>query len=709
VYAPCGADEHGRDTLRCLFREDVDYVIAAPGWRFSTALFEKDATPAMHENGKHPATRNGGYESVNIDGLYFAGTLMHGNDHKVSSGGFIHGFRYLCRALHRELEQVEVDDAAAVSTAEKRSTVVVGAHGDMTAAAADVKTLSWLEANERGISSPLTAHPPRSWPRTRIECGLRSLVAAFLRRINVAAGPVQMFGLLADVFLLSPLVLANVDLFTGVGPLAALYEPWSFPYPTAACAAASDIDEFAPPWLAQSSHELTAPNADEQAASDRALQRALRGVYFEEVPVGSVSQHVERRWALEESGATEDHEWITLTMEYGKAPKKQQKSEARATFNTQPDDGRTHFAEDYVRDPFALNRGTSNLRTPEDSHFLHPILRYYRSGAADAHIGHAAPQLLSELHIIEDAALDWSLFEPHCLHLARWLQDIGAKRLLAAASTHGLNVSFGPTAPASAARRASRFQPHARPALLDRVMQVPGTALYYRGAAVWGGTVGWFLGLSIPVAEVELCVMPNVSRCTGIDFVALHLVPVGNTPVAIDEYTRTLDVSYRLLTMENPGLAVAVFPVPYRGLGAVRAAALGVAHLSSEVLLLCGGAGTAAADAVTAAAAASGVPLLTLGTSGGVALRIEAAGGAGAEGGGRRGVAVSAGVRFAEAASEVWRDAVRRATSGNSGSQRTSQTQHASTTNHGTRSNRDGASHSNTQAGSSFQSSDSEP
>ena len=44
------------------------------------------------------------YESTNVPGLYFAGTLSHGKDFKRASGGFIHGFRYNVRVLARTLE-----------------------------------------------------------------------------------------------------------------------------------------------------------------------------------------------------------------------------------------------------------------------------------------------------------------------------------------------------------------------------------------------------------------------------------------------------------------------------------------------------------------------------------------------------------------------------------------------------------------------------
>jgi hypothetical protein len=45
------------------------------------------------------------WESPNVPDLYFAGTLGQVRDFKRSTGGFIHGFRYDVRALHRMLEE----------------------------------------------------------------------------------------------------------------------------------------------------------------------------------------------------------------------------------------------------------------------------------------------------------------------------------------------------------------------------------------------------------------------------------------------------------------------------------------------------------------------------------------------------------------------------------------------------------------------------
>ena len=55
------------------------------------------------------------YESSDIEGLYFAGAQMHGRDYKRGNNGFIHGFRYSIRALHRWLEQ-EAEDVTKVRT-----------------------------------------------------------------------------------------------------------------------------------------------------------------------------------------------------------------------------------------------------------------------------------------------------------------------------------------------------------------------------------------------------------------------------------------------------------------------------------------------------------------------------------------------------------------------------------------------------------------
>ena len=52
---------------------------------------------------KYPALTST-YESANVPGLYFAGTVAHGPDWRQAAGGFIHGFRYTAKALSRILD-----------------------------------------------------------------------------------------------------------------------------------------------------------------------------------------------------------------------------------------------------------------------------------------------------------------------------------------------------------------------------------------------------------------------------------------------------------------------------------------------------------------------------------------------------------------------------------------------------------------------------
>ncbi|WP_314414944.1 FAD-dependent oxidoreductase [Streptomyces kroppenstedtii] len=79
-----------------------DRVIVATGFRFDTSIFDAACLPELIVGGRFPALTPVG-ESTNVPGLYFAGTLTQGPDFKKSTTGFIHGFRYAVRALHRVL------------------------------------------------------------------------------------------------------------------------------------------------------------------------------------------------------------------------------------------------------------------------------------------------------------------------------------------------------------------------------------------------------------------------------------------------------------------------------------------------------------------------------------------------------------------------------------------------------------------------------
>ena len=80
---------------RCETKHEIypivfDEVILCTGWKFDTSIFDFEV-PLY---GKYPNITEK-FESINSPGLFFIGSLMHGPDHKKSSGGFIHGFRYL--------------------------------------------------------------------------------------------------------------------------------------------------------------------------------------------------------------------------------------------------------------------------------------------------------------------------------------------------------------------------------------------------------------------------------------------------------------------------------------------------------------------------------------------------------------------------------------------------------------------------------------
>jgi len=71
-----------------------DEVINCTGWKFDLDIFDQSTLPVMHNSGKYPIITPR-FESANVNNMYFIGSLMHLFDYKKSSGGFIHGFRYL--------------------------------------------------------------------------------------------------------------------------------------------------------------------------------------------------------------------------------------------------------------------------------------------------------------------------------------------------------------------------------------------------------------------------------------------------------------------------------------------------------------------------------------------------------------------------------------------------------------------------------------
>jgi thioredoxin reductase len=90
-------------TVEALRQIDYDRIILCTGFRFDASIFDTSAAPRLVINDRFPE-QTAAFESVDVPGLYFAGTLTQQRDFKKSTSGFIHGFRYGVRALHRILD-----------------------------------------------------------------------------------------------------------------------------------------------------------------------------------------------------------------------------------------------------------------------------------------------------------------------------------------------------------------------------------------------------------------------------------------------------------------------------------------------------------------------------------------------------------------------------------------------------------------------------
>ncbi|GII76160.1 pyridine nucleotide-disulfide oxidoreductase [Sphaerisporangium rufum] len=77
---------------------EYDAVVRCTGFTMDTGVFGDSCRPELTPNGRLPAIR-ADFRSANVDGLYFAGTLMQARDFKRASSAFIDGFRYNLRTL----------------------------------------------------------------------------------------------------------------------------------------------------------------------------------------------------------------------------------------------------------------------------------------------------------------------------------------------------------------------------------------------------------------------------------------------------------------------------------------------------------------------------------------------------------------------------------------------------------------------------------
>jgi thioredoxin reductase len=126
---------------------EYDRIIMCTGFAFDATPFDASARPSLVIDDRFPE-QSPAFESVNVPGLYFAGTLTQQRDFKKSTNGFIHGFRYGVRALHRILHE---------------------------------------------------RHHDRPWPSTTVAATPEAITDAVVARINRTSALWQQFGVLADV------------------------------------------------------------------------------------------------------------------------------------------------------------------------------------------------------------------------------------------------------------------------------------------------------------------------------------------------------------------------------------------------------------------------------------------------------------------------------------------------------------------------------
>ncbi|XP_062874938.1 FAD-dependent oxidoreductase domain-containing protein 2 [Trichomycterus rosablanca] len=131
-------------------RQPYDRVIRCLGFRFNFSIFNGSTCPphSSRVRGRMPAVTPW-YEVRGKQNMFILGAAAHSRDYRLSAGGFIHGFRYTVRAVHKILEQRY--------------------HGNV-------------------------------WPATKLYTS--QLLSWILKRVNEASGLYQMFGVLGDVILL---------------------------------------------------------------------------------------------------------------------------------------------------------------------------------------------------------------------------------------------------------------------------------------------------------------------------------------------------------------------------------------------------------------------------------------------------------------------------------------------------------------------------
>ncbi|XP_075240116.1 FAD-dependent oxidoreductase domain-containing protein 2-like [Convolutriloba macropyga] len=157
-------DQKLNDKIEIISEFSYDEIITCMGWTMNLSIFSENTKPKLlkvpNKNPKHPEVTEI-FQGKDQPNVYFLGTNAHTYD-KNASGGFIHGFRYQIRALHRILEQKN--------------------HGN-------------------------------HWPYAQHSS--KYLALHLLKRINTAPGPYQMFHTLCDVIVKMKPAATSTDMDAG--------------------------------------------------------------------------------------------------------------------------------------------------------------------------------------------------------------------------------------------------------------------------------------------------------------------------------------------------------------------------------------------------------------------------------------------------------------------------------------------------------------
>jgi len=81
-----------------------DRVLCCTGFRFDSSAFAPECTPELTPSGRLPAMTSA-WESTNLPGLFYAGTITQSRDYQKTMSSVLHGFRSNVQALFDILEE----------------------------------------------------------------------------------------------------------------------------------------------------------------------------------------------------------------------------------------------------------------------------------------------------------------------------------------------------------------------------------------------------------------------------------------------------------------------------------------------------------------------------------------------------------------------------------------------------------------------------